>query len=486
MMKRKSVLWAALLMAAVSLLSCTEEGVTILGMVEDMEKEKDTPICFLTRNPLTTDTCYVTLTAEGTFEQRLPIKERRELYLMVNKKIVARFLVERGDIVDLSWKGYSPSTTIRFADPARERERMLSELLTERFNPKWNALSEKISRATPPYDAILLDDIEKYADEYRQTIEEFEQEHGVLPHKEAFLVDGYFNALGPVQYSLEAIEQLKQRGLRSGLPEDTVTGKAAYEVLPARYLAHRAYRSFLWNWTNLYVRKLTGPADSVTSLYERFIERMDTTFRIMQDRETAEWALAYRAPFTEFDLAQNEALSYLNHLKNELTFSWAKEYVQQTIDKLTPYQAGKQAPDFLLVDESGKEYTLADFRGKYLYIGFWSRGCRVCHREFKHIPALREKYRAFDDRLAYAFVYLGEEEDEVWLKSIEKHGSRQGINLRAAKRDDNVYNITGFPTYILIGPDGKMVEHHTARPSELLQTGENVLDKALQGKQKQD
>ena len=94
MMKRKSVLWAALLMAAVSLLSCTEEGVTIKGMVEDMEKEKDTPICFLTRNPLTTDTCYVTLTAEGTFEQRLPIKERRELYLMVNKKIVARFLVD--------------------------------------------------------------------------------------------------------------------------------------------------------------------------------------------------------------------------------------------------------------------------------------------------------------------------------------------------------------------------------------------------------
>ncbi len=35
MKRKKSMLWATLMMAVASLLSCTKEGVTIKGMVED-------------------------------------------------------------------------------------------------------------------------------------------------------------------------------------------------------------------------------------------------------------------------------------------------------------------------------------------------------------------------------------------------------------------------------------------------------------------
>lgn len=476
-MKKKNIILAAL--ATVVMGACNKTEVIIKGTIEEFSQNEETNISILVRNPLTTDTCHITLSPQGAFEQTLPIEEERELYLMVNGMPINRMLVKGGDLIELTWKGYSPATTLEFADPARKREKELEELLGEKFRKEYNTLSSLSPSGNEPCDTALFEGIERYVDKYRRTIDEFEATHGTLPHKEAFLVDGYFNALSLVQYSLEAMEELKLRGLRSGLPEDTVKGKAAYEVLPAKYLVHRAYRSFLWNWAHLHVRALTEPADSLTTLYERYLERMDTTFRIMQDRETAEWTLAYRAPFTHYDLPTNDALSYLRSLESDLTYPWAKDYVQQTIAKLTPYQAGEQAPDFRLTDEAGRIYTLADFRGKYLYMGFWSQGCRVCHREFKNIPALREKYRAYDDRITYAFVYMERNDAEFWPTHIDRHGSRQGINLRTLNDKDKVYNITGFPTYVLINPEGMIVEYNTARPSELLQDNENVLDKSL-------
>ena len=464
-----------------SLISCMEEGVRIKGVVATDGQDEETNISILVVHPLTIDTCYIALTKEGVFEQTLPIKEESELYLIVNVDYVSKFLAEGGDVIELSWESRSPIATFKFADPSRIREQELRDLLNNRFTKKLDELYQRAPQTDEPCDPALLDEIERYVREYRQTIEDFEQTHGVLPHKKAFLIDGYFGAMNIVKNSLVTLEELKKRGLRSGLPEDTVKGMAAYEVLPFNYLAYQPYRSFLWDWSHLKTRKLTGPADSQNTLYDRYIERMHTTFHIIRDQAAAEWSLAYRAQFAKHDLPVNETILYLHHLEKNLSFPWAKEYVQQIRHKLNPLQAGNQAPDFQFMDESGKVYTLNDFCGKYLYIGFWSKTCRICHREFKQIPALREKYQDYDDRLAYAFVYVGTEENERWTDYIDRYGSRQGINLRSLAEDEKVYDITAFPIYILISPDGKIVEYNVARPSELLKQNENLLDKVLLG-----
>lgn len=479
MMRRKKNILMAALMMATCLISCTENGVRIKGAIEMQSPNEETHISILIRNPLINDTCHFTVSPEGTFDQTLPIKEERELYLMVNGRYIAKLLAEEGDFIELTWQSHNPSETLEFADPARKREQELEKLLNKNFSDRLHSLASLSPRPDQPYDTTLIDGIEKYVNEYRQAIEDFEQEHGALPHKRAFLINGYFNALAIAGYSPEAIEHLKLRGLRSGLPEDTVAGKAAYEVMPARDLAHIGFREFLWKWTHYTSRKQTGPADSLNTIYKRYFERMDTTFHLVQNREIAEWVLAYRGQFAKFELQLNEALTYLRHLDKNLSYPWTKEYVKRLISQLNPFQSGIKAPEFRMTDEEGKAYTLADFHGKYLYIGFWSRTCRVCHKEFKNIAALREKYQSYDDRLAYVFAYVGKEDDKKWSQHIDQYGSRQGINLRTTEQDQKAYDITGFPTYILIDPNGKIVEYNTARPSKLLQEGENVLDKAL-------
>ncbi len=52
-----------------------------------------------------------------------------------------------------------------------------------------------------------------------------------------------------------------------------------------------------------------------------------------------------------------------------------------------------------------------------------------------------------------------------------------------ARSSDSVYNITSFPTYILIDPQGRIVEFYTDRPSVILFKADagvaTTFDKAL-------
>jgi hypothetical protein len=54
-----------------------------------------------------------------------------------------------------------------------------------------------------------------------------------------------------------------------------------------------------------------------------------------------------------------------------------------------------------------------------------------------------------------------------------------GYNLALPENYKGAYDIGVFPTYILIDPDGNVIEYNTSRPSELLKEDNNILDRIL-------
>ena len=55
---------------------------------------------------------------------------------------------------------------------------------------------------------------------------------------------------------------------------------------------------------------------------------------------------------------------------------------------------GKTAPDFTLKDVSGKNVSLANYRGKAVLINFWATWCGPCKIETPWLVQLRDKYAA--------------------------------------------------------------------------------------------
>jgi thiol-disulfide isomerase/thioredoxin len=113
------------------------------------------------------------------------------------------------------------------------------------------------------------------------------------------------------------------------------------------------------------------------------------------------------------------------------------------------------APDFTLNDLSGKPLTLSSLRGKYVILDFWGSWCVWC---IKGIPQMKEYYQKY----AGKFEILGidcNDTEEKWKAAVEKHELPwlHVYNPRDSKVLEQ-YEIQGFPTKIIVGPDGKIVK----------------------------
>ena len=129
---------------------------------------------------------------------------------------------------------------------------------------------------------------------------------------------------------------------------------------------------------------------------------------------------------------------------------------------------GDPSPKFNYPDKNGKNVSLDDLKGKYVYIDVWATWCGPCKRE---IPFLKEMDEAYKGK-NIAFVSLSidkMEHKDKWLKMIEDEDLK-GIQL-LADQDWNSefvtsYNITGIPRFILLDQEGNIVNSNAPRPSD--------------------
>jgi len=117
--------------------------------------------------------------------------------------------------------------------------------------------------------------------------------------------------------------------------------------------------------------------------------------------------------------------------------------------------AGVVAPDFTLNDMDGKPLKLSSLRGKHVILDFWGSWCSWC---IKGIPQMKEYYKKY----AGKFEILGidcNDTEQKWKEAVKKH-ELTWLHVYNPKSSSVLedYGIQGFPTKIIIGPDGKIVK----------------------------
>lgn len=114
---------------------------------------------------------------------------------------------------------------------------------------------------------------------------------------------------------------------------------------------------------------------------------------------------------------------------------------------------GETAADGDLFDIDGGVHHLADFKGKYILLDFWSIGCGPC---LQAIPEMKEVAEAYKDSLV--IVSLSLDTKEIWKQESPKHGMTW-YNLNDLKGRSGIaakYGVWGIPHYVLVSPQGTM------------------------------
>ncbi|MCM1137462.1 MAG: TlpA family protein disulfide reductase [Duncaniella sp.] len=112
------------------------------------------------------------------------------------------------------------------------------------------------------------------------------------------------------------------------------------------------------------------------------------------------------------------------------------------------------APAFTLKDLDGKDVSVSDFKGKWVILDFWGTWCPWCIKGF---PKLKETYASLKDRLEVIGIDCRESED-AWRKGVVKY-ELPWINVYNPDSSNllNDYHVQGFPTKVIINPEGKIV-----------------------------
>jgi thiol-disulfide isomerase/thioredoxin len=116
---------------------------------------------------------------------------------------------------------------------------------------------------------------------------------------------------------------------------------------------------------------------------------------------------------------------------------------------------GKPAAEWEAKDLDGKPHALKDYRGKVVVLDFWYRGCGWCIRAMPQVNQLADDFK--DQPVAVLGMNTDQKEEDA--KFVVEAMSLKYPVLKAEGLPQK-YGVRGFPTLVLIGPDGTVRDLH--------------------------
>ena len=233
----------------------------------------------------------------------------------------------------------------------------------------------------------------------------------------------------------------------------------SYVVEDERLACLDEYRAFVAEAMHV----LDPEGRGTTSVYPKTVAQMKYAADRLSDPEVREIimhyiAAAYVDNFGVTDIDEVENLYHTYVKDTTLTASYAAKH-----DRWDLSRAGRRSPGFRAPDVNGNEYTLADFRGKYVYIDMWATWCGPCKREMPYLKALEEEFKDAE----IVFVGLSVDKDKAAWENMVRQGELTGVQLYlgTGSRFQEGYRVEAIPRFILLDKEGVIISNDMSRPS---------------------
>lgn len=126
------------------------------------------------------------------------------------------------------------------------------------------------------------------------------------------------------------------------------------------------------------------------------------------------------------------------------------------------------APDFTFESTEGKMITLSDFRGKFVILDVWNIYCGPCRDQVPFLQRFEPQLKEMGVEVIGVSCDPQDIKDK-WKKTVKDQNMPGIQTIMDNGRDSKFlkdYCITGFPTFVLINPDGMVVNPKMCRPEQ--------------------
>lgn len=136
--------------------------------------------------------------------------------------------------------------------------------------------------------------------------------------------------------------------------------------------------------------------------------------------------------------------------------------VQKYNESAKKRMLGKMAQNFTLSDADGKEVSLYDYKGKYVWLNFWASWCAPCRAKSRMIV---NEYDTIQNEELVLLSVSFDEDEKLWLNASKKDGicwvslrNKEGFSGRLKEE----YHIETLPSTFLLDKEmGIVMENPT-------------------------